>query len=199
MMTDELTIETLAMPTHYRIADGRIWDISAARFVAEAPADAVVCELYANGAPGDVAYLRKTLEYYGKTVGMDLMALEEAKAAKLAQIDAETSATILSGFDYEIDGTTYHFSYDSFDQQNFVDTASMCQISLAGTPGLPSSVTWNSYTADGALVQQTFDAASFLVLYRAGAMTHKAARMAEGGARKAKVAAAKSIEEVESA
>ena len=199
MMTDELIIETLAMPTHYRIADGRIWDISDAHFVDAAPDGANVVELRAFGAPGDAAYLRKTLESYGKAVGLELLTLEEAKAEKMRQIDAETSAAILAGFDYDVNGTTYHFSYDSFDQQNFVDTASMCQLSLAGTPGLPSSVTWNSYTSDGALVQQTFDAASFLVLYTAGAMTHKAARMAEGGARKAKVAAAKSIEEVEAA
>ena len=198
-MTDELTLETLAMPTHYRISDGRIWDISAARFVTEASADAVVCDLYANGAPGDVAYLRKTLEYYGKAVGLDLLTLDEAKAEKMRQIDAETSAAILAGFAYDVNGTTYHFSYDSFDQQNFVDTASMCQLALAGTPGLPESVTWNSYTAGGEIVQQTFDATAFLTLYTAGAMTHKAARMAEGGARKAKVAAAKSIEEVEAA
>ena len=125
--------------------------------------------------------------------------LAQAKADKLAQIDAETSAAILAGFDYEIDGTPYHFSYDSFDQQNFVDTASMCQLAIAGTPGLPSSVTWNSYTADGALVQQTFDAASFLALYTAGAMAHKAAKMAEGGARKSAVEAAETLEAVEEA
>ena len=88
MMTDELTLETLAMPTHYRIADGRIWDISAARFVAEAPADAVVCELFANSAPGDAAYLRKTLESYNKQVGIELLTLKEAKAAKLKEINA---------------------------------------------------------------------------------------------------------------
>lgn len=44
--------------------------------------------------------------------------LEELKIAKKAQIDAETSAAILSGFDYAVDGVTYHFSYDAFDQQN---------------------------------------------------------------------------------
>ena len=186
-------------PTHYRIADGRIWDISAAHFVDAAPEGANVVELRAFGAPGDAAYLRKTLESYGKAVGLELMTLDEAKAEKMRQIDAETSAAILAGFAYDVNGTTYHFSYDSFDQQNFVDTASMCQLALAGTPGLPESVTWNSYTAGGELVQQTFDATAFLTLYTAGAMAHKAARMAEGGARKAKVAAAKSIEEVESA
>lgn len=123
--------------------------------------------------------------------------LEELKADKVIQIDSETSAAILAGFDYTIDKTSYHFSYDSFDQQNFSDTANMCQLALAGTPGLPTSVVWNSYLPDGTLVQQTFDAQSFLALYTAGAMQHKAAQMTIGGQRKAKVWASKTKEEIE--
>ena len=123
--------------------------------------------------------------------------LAEIKARKLAAIDAETSAVILAGFYYTINGTSYHFSYDSFDQQNFSDTANMCQLALAGTPGLPTSVVWNSYLPDGTLVQQTFDAQTFLALYTAGAMQHKATQMTIGGQRKAKVWAAQTKEEVE--
>ena len=121
------------------------------------------------------------------------------KARKQAEIDAETSVAILAGFDYEISGVSYHFSYDAFDQQNFSDTANMCQLALAGTPGLPTSVTWNSYMPDGTLVRHTFDAQSFLTLYVAGAMRHKAAKMAEGGQRKAAVTAAQTAEDVEAA
>lgn len=123
--------------------------------------------------------------------------LEELKADKVSQIDAETSAAILAGFEYIIDETSYHFSYDSFDQQNFSDTANMCQLALAGTPGLPTSVVWNSYLPDGTLVQQTFDAQSFLALYTAGAMQHKATQMTIAGQRKAKVWAAQTKEEIE--
>ena len=123
--------------------------------------------------------------------------LEELKADKVFQIDAETSAAILAGFDYIIKGTSYHFSYDSFDQQNFSDTANMCQLALAGTHGLPTSVVWNSYLPDGTLVQQTFDAQSFLALYTAGAMQHKATQMTIGGQRKAQVWAAQTKEEIE--
>ena len=123
--------------------------------------------------------------------------LEELKADKVSQIDAETSAAILAGFEYIIDETSYHFSYDSFDQQNFSDTANMCQLALAGTPGLPTSVVWNSYLPDGTLVQQTFDAQSFLALYTAGAMQHKATQMTIGGQRKAKVWEAQTKEEIE--
>lgn len=123
--------------------------------------------------------------------------IEELKADKVIQIDAETSTAILGGFDYIIQGTSYHFSYDSFDQQNFSDTANMCQLALTGTPGLPTSVVWNSYLPDGTLVQQTFDAQSFLALYTAGAMQHKVTQMTLGGQRKAKVWTAQTKEEIE--
>lgn len=123
--------------------------------------------------------------------------LGRIKARKLAEIDAETSAAILAGFDYTVGDTAYHFSYDAFDQQNFSDTANMCQLALAGTEGLPTSVTWNSYLPDGTLVQQTFNAESFLALYTAGAMQHKVTQMMIGGERKAKVRDAETAEEVE--
>ena len=123
--------------------------------------------------------------------------LEELKADKVIQIDSETSAAILAGFEYTIDGTSYRFSYDSFDQQNFSDTANMCQLALSGIEGLPTSVTWNSYLEDGTLVQQEFEAQAFLKLYTSGAMVHKATQMTIGGQRKAAVQAAQSKEELD--
>ena len=54
-------------------------------------------------------------------------------------IDAETSAAIRAGFDYAVDGATYHFSYALDDQQNFSDTANVCLMKQAGMPGLPDS------------------------------------------------------------
>lgn len=86
-----------------------------------------------------------------------------------ARIDAETSAAILAGFDYEVGGEIYHFSYDAFDQQNFADTANACLLAKSGARGLPESVTWNAYRAKGELVQLSFRADEFLVLY-AGAL-----------------------------
>lgn len=125
--------------------------------------------------------------------------LEELKAAKKARIDAETSAAIAAGFDYAVDGVTYHFSYDAFDQQNFADTANVCLMKQSGMPGLPDSVTWNAYTPDGELVRLTFDAPGFLALYAGGAMRHKNGTMQRGGERKAAVEAAATAEEVEAA
>ena len=123
--------------------------------------------------------------------------LEELKEQKIKQIDKETSNAITSGFDYTINNIKYHFSYDSFDQQNFVDTASMCQLALSGAEGLPTSVTWNSYLEDGTLVRQEFDANSFLKLYTSGAIAHKATQMVIGGQRKAAVQLAKTKEELD--
>ena len=123
--------------------------------------------------------------------------LEELKEQKIKQIDKETSDSIFAGFNYKINNQEYHFSYDVLDQQNFADTANMCQLALSGTEGLPTSVTWNSYLEDGTLVQQKFDANSFLKLYTSGAIAHKATQMAIGGQRKAAVQLAKTKEELD--
>ncbi|HZF61922.1 MAG TPA: hypothetical protein VEZ52_09915 [Desulfovibrio sp.] len=112
----------------------------------------------------------------------------------LAAIDADTSAAITAGFEYTVDGVIYHFSYDAFDQQNFADTANVALLAQMGGKGLPESVAWNAYKnwkdGQGDLVRLTFTAESFLALYTGGAVAHKAARMAEGGARKAALAEA---------
>ena len=128
-----------------------------------------------------------------------------AQAAKIVSIDAETAAAITAGFFYVVDGITYHFSYDTFDQQNFADTANVALLSQMGGQGLPESVAWNAYKnwqdGKGELVRLTFTAETFLALYTGGAVAHKAARMAEGGSRKEAVAAAvargATIEELE--
>lgn len=124
--------------------------------------------------------------------------LDELKQNKVNRIDEETSKAILSGFDYTINDVKYHFSYDSFDQQNFADTANMCQLAVSGAKGLPTSVTWNSYLENGTLVQQVFNANEFLDLYVKGAMVHKATQMAIGGQRKAAVQSATTEEELDS-
>ena len=75
-----------------------------------------------------------------------------------------TSAAILAGFDYAVDGVNYHFSYALDDQQNFSDTANVCLMKQSGMLGLPDSVTWNAYTPDDELVRLTFDASGFFAL-----------------------------------
>lgn len=132
--------------------------------------------------------------------------LENAKARKLAAIDAETSAAILAGFECEatppdaVEPELLHFSYDSFDQQNFADAAISMQLASA-SGDIPTTTPWNAYrnhTADnkGELVILHLTAETFLPIY-AAALTHKATQMAIGGQRKAAVAAAQSVEDVE--
>ena len=139
--------------------------------------------------------------------------LEQVKNDARLRIDAETSGAILAGFDYSIDAGTgtsevLHFSYDSFDQQNFADTANMALLnltmpaSLDGDTMVPTSVTWNAYRnytpqTGGELVRLTFDAAGFLALYTGGALAHKAAQMEAGGRRKAAVEAAATAADIE--
>ena len=133
--------------------------------------------------------------------------LEEVKTDAVKKVDNATSAVILAGFDYETDfGTgvieTLHFSYDSFDQQNFADSANVATLAMSGTPGLPESVTWNAYRdwtleTGGELVRLTLTPATFLELYTAGALTHKATQMEIGGWRKVAVEAAESAEAVQ--
>lgn len=128
--------------------------------------------------------------------------LDAVKAQAAAKIDAETSAAILAGFDYEVDGETLHFSYDAFDQQNFADTVSVAMLAAqGGADGMPTQVTWNAYReysaeTGGELVRLTLNAQTFLALYTKGALAHKQANMEAGGAKKAKVEAAATVDEV---
>lgn len=131
--------------------------------------------------------------------------LENVKARKLATIDAQTSSAIMAGFECEAtppdtgEPEMLHFSYDSFDQQNFADAAVSMQLAAAGG-SIPTTTPWNAYrnhTADskGDLVILELTAATFTPIY-AAALQHKAAKMAEGGKRKAAVAAAQTVEDV---
>lgn len=133
--------------------------------------------------------------------------LDEVKSSKLSAIDAETSSAIMAGFECETTppdtGTPemLHFSYDSFDQQNFADAAVSMQLATASDGGIPTTTPWNAYrnhTADskGDLVILQLTAETFLPIY-AAALNHKATKMAEGGQRKAAVAAAQTVEDVE--
>ena len=163
---------------------------------------AIKCE--ADVSPDDVARWKEAATTAQPELSEKELLLR-AQAAKIVSIDAETAAAITAGFFYVVDGITYHFSYDTFDQQNFADTANVALLSQMGGQGLPESVAWNAYKnwqdGKGELVRLTFTAETFLALYTAGAVAHKAARMAEGGSRKEAVAAAvargATIEELE--
>ncbi len=135
--------------------------------------------------------------------------LEEARIAARMAVDAATSAAILAGFDAEAlppEGNTpevLHFSYNSFDQQNFADSAIAMQLGAAAgeDSSIPASTPWNAYrnwTPDsgGELVVLQLNAETFLPVY-AAALNHKAARMAEGSTRKTAIEAADSVEAIQ--
>lgn len=123
--------------------------------------------------------------------------LAEEKTNALGRVDNATSAEILAGFDYEIEGEILHFSYDQFDQQNFADTANACLIAKMGDTTVPDAITWNAYKESGELVRLNVTRADFEGLYKAAILMHKAAVMEKGGKRKAQVEAAKSVEAIQ--
>ena len=126
--------------------------------------------------------------------------LNRLKNKKIKQIDQETSDSILSGFDYTINNTKYHFSYDSFDQQNFADAANTAVLSQiqSNVKTIPTDVNWNSYVGkEKKLEIITLNASEFLDLYVNGALVHKNTKMQIAGQRKAEVSKAQSKEDLD--
>ena len=85
----------------YQIADGRIWNVAVARFVDDVPSQAEVIPLRRGGVLGDVSYLRRTLEFYGYTVGDELLTDEDrAKSIreKRDQLLAETDYLLMPDY-----------------------------------------------------------------------------------------------------
>lgn len=149
---------------------------------------------------------KKRLDNEAAAAEAEYNSLPNVKARKLAAIDAETSAAIMAGFECEATPPDtgvpelLHFSYDSFDQQNFADAAVSMQLATA-SGAIPTATPWNAYRnhtegSKGDLVILQLTAETFVPIYSA-ALTHKATKMAEGGTRKAAVEAAQTKEEVE--
>ena len=88
----------------------------------------------------------------GENPKTGLSGLADAKARKIADIDHATSASILGGFDYMVGEKLLHFSYDSFDQQNFADAASAAILATISADNT-QKVIWNGYKTDGTLAR----------------------------------------------
>ena len=128
--------------------------------------------------------------------------LSELRTAALSRIDSATSTAILAGFEYTVNNETLYFSYDSFDQQNFADTANGALLALQNVEGVPTSVNWNGYRnhtkeQKGELVRLTLNVSKFLDLYVKGALAHKDTQMELGGKRKAIISNCTTIESIE--
>jgi hypothetical protein len=79
--------------------------------------------------PVDIEYIvRKikndleTADQKYKEIDLTTVALADVKAAKIAQLDELCSKAIIDGFDYTINGTSYHFSCSLSAQANFTGT-----------------------------------------------------------------------------
>lgn len=91
------------MPDFYKIANERVWDVDSASFAESIPEAANVIELRHDGKPADEAYLRQTLEFYGYTVGDELLTDEDrAKAAREKRDELLTETDYLLMPDYPI-------------------------------------------------------------------------------------------------
>lgn len=131
-----------------------------------------------------------TVEEHDAIILQEYNKLENIVSRKLTQIDEQTSFKILRGFNYTINDIEYHFNYDTFDQQNFSDSANIATINkLNSETSTYEKVTWNAYAdwdgEQGTLTRIEFDADAFLDLYINGALKHKLTCMEEGVDRKA--------------
>lgn len=109
--------------------------------------------------------------------------LDEAKATKITDLDAEATTRITSGFwyeDAEVFEGSLHFSFDLTDQSNFSATMNGANLLMIGQvanleTGMPESITWNGYSdeAHANLVEITFNATQFITFWGYAETSHK--------------------------
>ena len=157
-------------------------------------------EGYVNGEHFKMETYGKLPEGFSKELDTTPKTPEAAAEQRIQEINAEVSSKITSGFDYQIGAQKLRYHYDSFDQQNFADTANACILALNGTQNMTGKILWNGYRADGTLVQTEFTPQNFIAFYTAGALAHKNKCISEGTIRKNAVRAAlaegKSVAEI---
>ena len=68
--------------------------------------------------------------------------VEDYKSKRIEQLNEECSQRIQNGFDYQINGETYHFGFDLADQLNFSSTFMMM------ATGAISEIGWTCYKDD---------------------------------------------------
>lgn len=145
----------------------------------------------------------------GWTINLSSL-LVQAKAQKIAAIDARTSEMILAGFDFqvpagtltEIDGKqvdvggeTYRFNYSAEDQANFTDGVLACTLAMQ-TGDAVFRQSWRGWQGDRPFVL-SFTASAFIALTTYAKMNHKQGKLASGWAITDAIRAATTVEEVE--
>ena len=155
----------------------------------------------------------------GSDVWPPIPTVSERAKDFIAMVDTITSKKILAGFDYAVEGITYHFSYGLEDQTNFAqaNTSAALSLQLGSTPmatliaeygaledgtldeskmpeRLPSkwTIDWNGHIDDH-VVSFTFTPKEYLAL-AAAAGRHNVMTLAEGRELKRQLLAATSDE-----
>lgn len=120
-----------------------------------------------------------------KEIWPPLPTMDELRAVEHEKIDRITKIGILSGFNHIVNGITYHFSYRTDDQTNFVQTNTQAMFHLQSGNRGSWSVTWQGYTDTG-VDQLTFNASGFMELAKA-ANDHLNQKLAEGRSMKSSI------------
>ena len=142
------------------------------------------------------------LNINGKKYKNTEVPLTEYKNYIIGIIDKITNSLIISGFDYNINNETLHFSYQSDDQQNFSDTFNAIAMKLMmGVQDIPETVDWNGWRNHtneykGELVVLPLNPELFIELYMKGALQHKSVCLELGKYRKQLIETAQTIEEI---
>ncbi len=133
--------------------------------------------------------------------------LEEAKEAKIAEIDGIAAAKITAGFWYE-DATLMeqplHFSFGMDDQSNFnaaMNGANLYLISQVNGQRavVPNSIDWNGYMDEAHMVIQalTFNAEQFIAFWGHAETIHKNGILTQGRSLKEQVTQSTTVQEVQ--
>lgn len=106
------------------------------------------------------------------------VSFDAAIAQKIASINRNTKDLIVAGFDYEIDGQSYHFGYDETDQANFTKGALSATIALTqGDDSFRQS--WRGWIADEPYTL-SLTASGFLALATYAGKEHQEKILSDG-------------------
>jgi len=97
------------------------------------------------------------------TYNYDGLTLEEAQDLKMTELDADCTKEIVKGFDYTVNGTSYHFSLSLNAQSNFKEVGDMFK------EGKTTSEKWTVLNNEtGEIERITLDEATFTAVRDAG-------------------------------
>ena len=88
---------------------------------------------YIKGWGGEHSFFSPRWDFYNEkwTEGTsDVELLNKLRAEKDTELNQACASAILNGFDFAMDGVTYHFSYDNEAQVNFQETYTLFQNSV---------------------------------------------------------------------